>query len=152
MNLNIMLIVFVLLGFTIFKATYESENNGTVNSSIINSLSGTLLIPSIDDCNGHKLSANTTANNTNNNNNNTSNSCIANCDGTFSCIAAVGSAIIDFLFSIIFIVVDIILFAIILVAVLIIPIPGAPTWVQLIFYTLEAGGLYIIVGMFRGGE
>lgn len=128
MNLNIMLLLFVIIGVNIFKGTYEAEQTGTANSSILNTLTDFLLKPNI-------------------------NATVVNdCSGFTGCTEAFFSVAIDVVSSLLFILADIVIFAFIIITVFFLPIPDAPMMIQLLFYTLELGGVYVVIGMFRGGE
>lgn len=128
MNLNVMLLIFVLAGFTFFKATFEAEMTDTENTSAIQTLSESLVSPTIDTDSWDE------------------------CSDFFACGGALFNLIGQFIAAIAIMIYDVFIFAALLVIILIIPLPEAPIWVNLIIYTLELGGIYVIIGMFRGGE
>ena len=135
MNLNVMLLVFVLGGFVTFSGILNSEiatENGQTSGStgsLINDMSNLLATPHVNVTQIYK------------------------CTGFVSCTEGFYHAAIDVITSIVFIIYDIVILFGILIVIFVFPFSSsAPIYLNLIVWTLEIGGMYVLVGMFRGGE
>lgn len=141
MNLNVLLLVFVLGGYVVFTAIFESETADTSGTTTgTSNFAGSLI--------NTELSAITALNLTSDIQALTS----FNCGGFTSCVEAVASAVGHFLLLVVKIIAVVLLLVAIMLTVLIVPLPNAPIYLQLVVYVIEIGLGYVIIGVFRGGE
>ncbi len=133
MNINIMLLSFVILGLMAFQTIFISEmaeaeqEELPVTQSFIESIIGAFVTPSV----------NITA--------------ISSCDGFLDCSEAFYHAAVDFVLALVIIIYDVVLAVALLVAILLFPIPEAPIIINVIFYALKIGGIVALIAIIKPG-
>ena len=140
MNLNVLLLVFVLGGYVIFTATFESETASTEGTTSSGTFAGNAINSELSAIQSLNLNSDVNALTT------------FNCTGFTSCVEAVASAVGHFLLLLGKVILIVLLLVAILLTVLVVPLPNAPIYIQLFVYVIEIGIGYVVIGMFRGGE